>query len=250
MSAIKTVDIECVGYSVKADIYEGNRDGAVLLSLIGRTSKRTKQRYYDFLPHLAKELGITTVIFEYTGHGDSPFNIEELSPAQHFLEVVNVFDWTKTEYPNRKFFVIGSSYGGFLATQLTKYRKFDGLVLRAPAIYRPSDFYTLKKYEDRVATQDFRRNTQQLAKHPLLARASVFEGKVLLVVHEKDELIPKETTDAYERAFEPEVILVKGVTHSLDNATQQQVDDYNQQIFDWFAVNINKSKEVNRGQAK
>src|SRR4051812_26199589 len=127
-----TTDIQCVSYAVKADIYEGNEDGAILLSLIGRTSKRTKQRYYDFLPRLSKELGITTIIFDYTGHGDSPFDIEELSPAQHFLEVITVFDWIKKNYPRREVFVIGSSYGGFLATQLTKYRKFDGLILRAP----------------------------------------------------------------------------------------------------------------------
>jgi pimeloyl-ACP methyl ester carboxylesterase len=238
-----TTDIECVGYAVKADIYEGSDDGAVLLSLIGRTSRRTKQRYYDFLPQLAKELGITSVIFDYTGHGDSPFDIEELSPAQHFLEVITVFDWMKAKYPNRKFFVIGSSYGGFLATQLTKYRKFDGLILRAPALYRPSDFYTLMKNENREATQAFRRDVNALAKHPLLARASQFEGKVLLVVHEKDEQIPKETTDAYANAFEPEVFLVEGVTHSLDNVTPQQVDDYNQKIFDWLSVNIKKEQK-------
>lgn len=234
-----TTDIECTGYSVKADIYEGSDDGAVLLSLIGRTSRRTKQRYYDFLPRLATELGITTVIFDYTGHGDSPFDIKELSPAQHFLEVITVFDWLKAKYPNRKVFVIGSSYGGFLATQLTKYRKFDGLILRAPAIYKPSDFYTLKKNEDREATQAFRRDAEALGKHPLLARASKFEGKVLLVVHENDEQIPKETTDAYANAFKSEVILVKGVTHSLDNVTEQQVNAYNQRIFDWLkATNV------------
>lgn len=229
-----TTDIPCVGYSVKADIYEGSDDGAVLLSLIGRTSKRTKQRYYDFLPRLAKELGITSVIFDYTGHGDSPFDIEELSPAQHFLEVIRVYDWMKQKYPDRKFFVIGSSYGGFLATQLTKYRKFDGLILRAPAIYKPSEFYTLMKNENRDGTQAFRRNADALAKHPLLARASQFGGNVLLVVHENDEQIPKETTDAYANAFKPETILVKGVTQSLDNVSEQQVADYNQKIFNWL----------------
>src|SRR3990167_3116853 len=234
MSTIKTVDIDCTGYSVKADIYEGSKNGAVLLSLIGRTSKRTKQRYYNFLPKLSSKLGITAVIFDYTGHGDSPFEIEDLSPAQHFLEVVKVFDWIKQQYPNRKVFVVGSSYGGFLATQLTKYRSFDGLVLRAPAIYKPSDFYTLKKNEDREATQKFSRDTEALAKHPLLARASKFRGKVLLVVHEKDEQIPKETTDAFANAFKPDVILVKGITHSLDDATPKQIDDYDQNIFDWL----------------
>lgn len=240
MTEPKTLDIDCTGYSVKADVYEGSDKGAVLLSLIGRTSKRTKQRYYDFLPRLANELGITTVIFDYTGHGDSPFDIEDLSPAQHFLEVVKVFDWIKQNYPNRQVFVIGSSYGGFLATQLTKYRHFDGLVLRAPAIYKPSDFYTLKRNEDREATQSFRRDKEALATHPLLARASKFEGKVLLVVHENDEQIPRETTDAYANAFKPEVILVKGVSHSLDNVTEQQVADYNQRIFNWLDENTSK----------
>lgn len=235
---MKTLDIPLNGYAVKADIYEGSENGAILLSLIGRTSRRTKQRYYDFLSSLASELGITSVIFDYTGHGDSPFDIEDISPAQHFLEVIAVFDWIKENYPNRKVFVIGSSYGGFLATQLTKYREFDGLVLRAPAIYKPSDFYTLKKNEDREATQEFRRNAEALATHPLLARASKFKGKVLLVVHENDEQIPKETTDAYANAFKPEVFLEKGVSHSLDNVTEQQVADYNQRIFDWLKKSL------------
>ncbi len=234
---MKTFDIECVGYAVKADVYEGNEKGAVLLSLIGRSSKRTKQRYYDFLPRLAKELGITSVIFDYSGHGDSPFNIENLSAAQHFLEVITVFDWIKEKYPGRQVFVIGSSYGGFLATQLTKYRKFDGLILRAPAIYRPSDFYTLIKNEDRDATQAFRRDVVSLAKHPLLTRASQFEGKVLLVVHRRDEQIPKETTDAYANAFHPDIV-TEDVTHSLDQATQYQIDQYNQNVIDWLKKNV------------
>ncbi len=235
-----TTDIECKGYAVKADIYEGSKNGALLLSLIGRTSHRTKKHYQNLLPRLAEEPGFTSLIFDYSGHGDSPFNIEETRPAQHFLEVITVFDWMKEKYPNRKFFVIGSSYGGFLATQLTKYRKFDGLILRAPAIYKPSEFYTLIKNEDRDGTQAFRHNVEDLKNHPLLARASEFEGKVLLVVHELDEEIPRETTDAYANAFKPEVIPVKGVTHSLDNATEEKVADYNQKIFEWLATNVNR----------
>ena len=233
-----TTDIECKGYAVKAAIYEGSKDGVVLLSLIGRTSRRTKKHYQNLLPRLAEDLGITSVIFDYSGHGDSPFNIEETSPAQHFLEVVTVFDWIKEKYPNRKVFVIGSSYGGFLATQLTKYRKFDGLILRAPAIYKPSEFYTLMKNEDREGTQTFRRDVEALKTHPLLARASEFTGKVLLVVHEHDEEIPRETTDAYANAFSPEIVLIKGITHSLDNATEKQITDYNQKIFEWLAREV------------
>ena len=208
-----------------------------MLNLIGRTSRRDKQRYFNFLPKLARDLGITTVIFDYSGHGDSPFDIEDISPAQQFLEVIEVFDWMKNTFPNRKIFVIGSSFGGFLATQLTKYREFDALVLRAPAIYKPKDFYTKKRDEDRNATDTFRRDVEALSKHPLLARASAFKGKTLLVIHERDEQVPTQTTDAYAQAFKPD-ILRPNVTHSLDDSTPEQIDAYNDAIHAWLERQI------------
>lgn len=235
---MKTLDIECVGYSVKADVYEGSDKGPILLSLIGLTSRRNKEHYTGFLSRLGSELGITTVIFDYTGHGDSPFDVDDLYPAQHFLEVVTVFDWIVKNYPGRKIFVVGSSYGGYMATQLTKYREFEGLILRAPAIYLPVDFYTSYGKRDYEITMAFRKNTAALANHPLLGRAAEFRGKVLLVVHENDEVIPKETTDAYANAFKPEIILAKEITHSLSDATPQQAEDYNQAVFDWLEQTI------------
>lgn len=244
MSKVKTEDIDCKGYSVKADIYEGTKNDHILLSLIGRTSKRTKQRYFDFLPKIAKDLGITAVIFDYTGHGDSPYNIEDLSPAQHFLEVITVFDWIRNKYPKRKIIVIGSSYGGFLATQLTKYRKFEGLILRAPAIYRPIDFYTLKKNEDREATQSFRKDTVALSKHPLFTTAASFGGKTLLVVHERDEQIPIATTDAYAKALKGDLVTFN-VSHSLDQATADEIDEYNNAVLDWIKKLIEKESDEN-----
>ena len=235
---MRTIDLSCVGYSVKTDIYNESGTGPVVLALIGRTSYRKKKRYGELGDKLAERLNATTVVFDYTGHGDSPFNIEDLSPAQHFLEVVTVFDWIVKEYPDRPVVVIGSSYGGFQATQLTKYRKFNGLILRAPAIYKPNAFYTLKKNEDTEATQLFRRDVEALAKHPLLARASSFSGKVMLIVHENDEQIPKETTDAYANAFHPKLYVAEGFPHSLDTVEDVKVEAYNQKMSDWIAKEV------------
>ncbi|MDB5166449.1 MAG: alpha/beta hydrolase [Candidatus Saccharibacteria bacterium] len=231
---MKTLDIDCLGYSVKTDVYEGS-EGPIILSLIGRTSNRKKQAYVDFSERMVREQGAVSVVFDYSGHGDSPFDIADISPAQHFLEVINVFDWMKSEYPDRKVIVIGSSYGGFLATQLTKYRTFDTLVLRAPAIYRPSDFYTKQKDEDKDATMAFRQDADRLSTHPLLARASRFDGGVLLVVHENDENVPKETTNAYAKAFGADVITEHGFSHSLNDATPEQVAAYFEDIYGWLA---------------
>ncbi len=233
----KTLDIACLGYSVKTDMYESGGGNAVLLSLIGRSSNRGKKQYRQLFPKIADELGITTVIFDYSGHGDSPYEIEDICPAQHFLEVISVFDWMKVLYPDRKIFVIGSSYGGFMATQLTKYRAFDGLILRAPAIYKPDDFYTKKRDENRNQTMSLRRDKDALGNHPLLARASHFTGDTLLIIHKHDEEIPVETTDAYATAFKAEVN-IQPVTHSLDNADEDLILAYNHTIYSWLKSKI------------
>lgn len=232
----KTLEIECAGYSVKADWYEGREKSKVLLSLIGWTSNRRK--YIDILSAIVDKTGMSALVFDYSGHGDSPFDINKTRPAQHFLEVIYVFDWLKANYSDTSVTVMGASYGGYLATQLTKYRTFDKLILRAPAIYKPSDFYTLNgeiNSEEGWAAKDaFRRDITALAKHPLLTRASDFKGKTLVVVHENDEQVPKETTDAYIKAFNADTYIAKGLPHSLQSASAEQKSEYQSKISDWL----------------
>ncbi len=76
-----------------------------------------------------------------------------------------------------------------------------------------------------------------------MARAAQFKGKILLVVHENDEQIPKETTDAYANAFKSEAYVAKGFTHSLNDMGDEQIDQYNQKIVDWIKAN-NSSREL------
>jgi predicted alpha/beta-fold hydrolase len=232
VTEIKTFDIECSGYAVKADWYATDNSNEIILSLIGWTSNR--KRYSDILSAVCEKTGMSALVFDYSGHGDSPFDIQTTRAAQHFLEVIYVFDWLKDNYPNAKISVMGSSYGGFLATQLTKYREFDNLILRAPAIYKPSDFYTLRKKEDRESTLIFRRDVEALAKHPLLARASNFRGRTLVIVHENDEQVPKETTDAYISAFNAEKYLAKGFSHSIEDQPNEKLVEYENIISDWL----------------
>jgi alpha-beta hydrolase superfamily lysophospholipase len=232
----KTFEIECTGYSVKADWYETKNTDEIILSLIGWTSNRKK--YNDILSAICTKTGKSALVFDYSGHGDSPFDVSTTRPAQHFLEVICVFDWIKEKYPNAQITVMGTSYGGFLATQLTKYRTFQNLVLRVPAIYKPSDFYTLNgdinSDEGWAAKDAFRRDVEALSKHPLLARVSNFKGKALIVVHENDEQVPKETTDAFTNAFNADVHIAKGFPHSIYNQPTEKVAEYQSAISDWL----------------
>ena len=230
----ETLKMECTGYSVVADWYQGSSTDEIVLCLIGYTSNRKK--YLDRLPGLVQETGMSAMVFEYSGHGDSPFDLATTRPAQQFLEVIYVYDWLKEKYPTSKINVIGSSFGGFLAAQLTSYRPVNKLILRAPAIYQPSDFYTMQKDIDRdYLVKTYRKDSEALANHPLLKRAStIFTGKCLVMVYEHDELIPKETTDAYIKAFNAETYFAVGFPHSLDQVVRENQTNYNQKIHEWL----------------
>jgi uncharacterized protein len=236
----ETIEIKCSGYSIIADWYEGADPRKILLMLPGFTSSRARQK--DFVSAVVKQTGMSAIVIDYSGHGDSPFELKDTRPAQHFLEVICAFDWVKEKCPDAEISVAGSSYGSFLATQLTKYREFAKLVLRAPAIYRPNEFYDLwsVRFSDeegyRKAMDAYRRHAEALAKHPLLARASNFRGKTLVVVHENDELVPSETTNAYISAFDADSFVAKDFTHSVSDSpiNQQQLDEYQSHIADWL----------------
>lgn len=228
----KNLEIPLVAYNLAATLHTSAQPSKhILLSLIGFTA--TKERYSDFLDTFANELGITSLVFDYSGHGESPFLLEKITPAQHFLEVITVFDWLKEQYADHTVTVMGSSYGGYLATQLTKYRTFENLILRAPAIYKPQDFYTTWANLDRNQ-KSIRENPAALAEHPLLKRASKFSGNTLVVVHENDEMVPAPTTDAYQQAFGADTYMATGFPHGLMQVPAAQQTIYKQAIIDWL----------------
>lgn len=234
------IQIQCSGYSIAADWLEGSASDNILVVLPGYSSSKARQRVHAEV--MVEETGTSALVVDLSGHGNSPFDLDETRPAQHFLELIYVFDWVKEHHPDAMVSVSGSSYGGYLAVQLTKYREFANLVLRAPAIYMPSAFYTpwshrtnnLEDYD--ASMQAYRRDKDLLAKHPLLARASEFEGRTLVVVHENDEQVPRETTDAYINAFSADTIIAQGFSHTIDAAVQdpETLLDYQKKIASWL----------------
>jgi len=234
------IKIDCPGYQISTDWYEGRDTSKILIVLPGYSSSKARQKVHA--EAMVQETGTCALVVDFSGHGTSPFELRDTRPAQHFLELINVFDWLRQQYPDATISVSGSSYGGFLAVQLTKYRTFKNLVLRAPAIYKPAAFYDLwstridnKEAYDKAA-RAYRSDSEALAKHPLVGRASAFKGNVLVVVHEKDGVVPTETTAAYINTFNADTITAKGFAHSIDksNMDEGQLQDYQDQISRWL----------------
>lgn len=232
--ANQQIDIPCVGYDVKADFYEGDADIAIMI-YIGFTSN--KSRYKELAGLLNEQLGASVLVLDYSGHGASPFDIDDVCPAQNFLESITAFDLLKAKYPKRQMFVIGTSYGGFMATQLTKYREFDKLVLRVPALYKPHDFYTKWGEYDLIETRhDYRLNAKDLESHPLLKRAADFKGKTLVVTHELDTICPPNSTTPFIKAFQADHWVEPGLGHSFreSGVTEDEAEEYYNKIIDWL----------------
>ena len=227
--------LQCVGYDLNADFYEASED-VVLLNLIGYSSNIAK--YNDFLSYLNEKNNISILTIDYSGHGQSPFDLNDLTPAQNFLEVITAFDWIKYKYPNAKIYVMGASYGGFLATQLTKYREFEKLILRVPAIYKPENFYTTWGEYEIEEGRNYRETAEKLTDHPLLKRASKFSGKTLVVTHELDDVCPLNSTMAFKEAFKAEHYEAKGFKHSFgqSDVAEDQIQEYYKNISDWLKI--------------
>ncbi len=236
-----TFEIACAGYSIKADWYEGENHDEVILVLKGFTSSKSRQTV--FTDYMAGTTGASALVIDYTGHGDSPFDLNDTRPAQHVLEVVYAFDWIRTKYSNAKISVIGNSYGSFLGAHLTHYRTFKQLVLRAPAIYRPEALYDVwsVRFDDehryRQSIEEYRTDPVALRSSPLLdTQHSPFQGRVLVVVHENDEIIPRQTSDGFIEAFNADTYIAEGFNHAVSQSdiSDEQLNNYHEQIANWL----------------
>jgi uncharacterized protein len=212
----KKLSIPCGGYEILADLYEAGTEKVCLL-LHGYASRREHEA--QLAQAIIDGSNATVLVIEYSGHGDSPFRLEDTTPAQHLLEVVHGFDYLRAVYPASEITVMGGSYGGFFAAQLTQYRSFEKLILIAPAIYEPQTFYDT--WSERIQNPDnylktalqYRGDAERLAQHPLFSQLQKYQGKSLVMVHDSDEMIPVQTTDAYIRSLTPTVFIAKGWTH-------------------------------------
>lgn len=231
------VDIQCPAYSIKADTYQGSDDTKVIIVLHGYSSSKQSQ-----VPHakaLAEQTGAHVVALELSGHGNSSIELGATRPAQHLIEVVCAYDWVTAQYPNAAISVSGASYGGFLAANLSQYRTIDALILRAPAIYPPKALYDpwslrladVDGYTKKATT--YRTNTALLAEHSMF-HADVSYQRALVMVHEHDEVVPQQTTDAYINALNADSFIAEGFRHNMKNGTTiPQMEAYHTRVADW-----------------
>ena len=187
---------------------------------------------------LAK-LGYMCLTFDLLGHGSSSGSLETVTLEENISAVVAAYDLLASEKDVDKdaISIVGTSYGGYLASVLTSKRKAKSLVLRVPAIYK-DESRSKSKSSTGLQLLDSSAKKEELSprNNTALRAISEFKNKILLIEAEKDKIIPHETTDLIIKAAKPGKlthVVIHGADHQFSRPEWQE--EFIQLLIDWFS---------------
>lgn len=184
-------------------------------------------------------LGCVCLTFDLRGHAAGRANLASVTRAQNLDDLLAAYDRLVAHrfVDPASIALVGSSYGGYLASIATTLRPVRWLALRAPALYIDSGWETPKLELHRV--QDLVQYRQQrvpAAENRALAACARFRGDALLVESEFDDLIPHAVIASYRDALgETRSLsyrLMKGADHGLTDPVAQQA--YSDVLLHWL----------------
>ena len=175
-------------------------------------------------------LGSVCLTFDLGGHAGTQPLRETVSRDSNLRDLLAAYD-TLAAHPYvdpAAIAVVGSSYGGYLATILTTMRPVAWLTLRVPALYIDTGWelpkLQLHKEQD---LRSYRRSFVAAQTNRALRACADFRGDVLLVESAHDDIIPPEVIRSYREAC----VQTRSLTyrcmgdadHGLSDETSQRV---------------------------
>jgi len=184
-------------------------------------------------------LGCVCLTFDLRGHERTHELRAKVSREQSLDDLLAAYD-RLVSHPavdSDAIAVIGSSYGGYLATILSSMRPVKWLALRVPALYWDADWEMPKQELDRDKLAHYRRSAVTAADNRALAACKEFHGDVLLIESEQDDYVPHATLMSYRSAFEMAhsltYRLVDGADHALSSDLSQSL--YSSMLTNWIS---------------
>lgn len=199
--------ISVAGRELAADLYEADGASTGVLFIHGYESDR--RGYAPRARAVVERLGLTCLTFDLSGHGESP---GPASRERHRQDVVAAYDALATRV--ERIGVCGASYGGYLACVLLGERPAERVLLRAPALY----------------VGEFLRDL--VDPDVALGNLAAFDGPTLVLESARDELIPRESIDAYLRAARHGTHHVLDAGHGLTDPASKAA--FIEEIVGWF----------------
>ena len=187
------------------------------------------QEQYVARARAVAALGCICLTFNLRGHADTRPQFETVSRSTNLRDVEAAYDRlvARRYVDPHAIAVIGSSYGGYLASILTTMRPVRWLALRAPALYMDSGWdlpkLQLRKDQDLVT---YRRNIVPAESNRALRACQAFQGDMLLIESEFDDVIPASVLASFRQASTQTKSLtfrsIKDADHGLTTEDSQR----------------------------
>jgi pimeloyl-ACP methyl ester carboxylesterase len=184
------------------------------------------------------ELGCLCFTFDLRGHAATEPQRNVVTRADALADVLGAYDFLASQemVDRSAIAVVGTSYGGYLATLLTELRPVNWLALRVPALYPDSDWSVPKALLNRQKIRSYRRFFRGASRNRSLRACSRFIGDVLIVESEHDELVPHPAIGSFIAAFRQANSLsyrvIKGADHALRDETCRKA--YHDLLLAWI----------------
>lgn len=198
---------------------------------------RGNQEQYLTRARAIAALGCVCLTFDMRGHGRSSVPYESVTREHSLRDIIAAYDALAGHHGVDKsaIAVIGSSYGGYLAAILTTLRPVRWLGLRVPALYRDEDWDLPKHQLDKQQIAAYRRSRVSSSDNRALRACAGYEGDVLVVESENDDIVPHPVIASYLGAFERTRSLtyrvIAGADHALSTDSTQQA--YTTLLINW-----------------
>ena len=187
-------------------------------------------------------LGCLCFTFDLRGHAATEPMRETVTREQNLADLLAAYDFLAGQPAVDKsaIAVVGSSYGGYLAAILTSLRPVNWLALRVPALYRDEDWDIPKAALDRDDLNTYRQTWLSHSDNRALRACSKFEGDVLIVESECDEIVPHPAVGGYTASFRSARSLtyrmIKGADHAL--SAEKDRAQYNKLLNGWITTMV------------
>ena len=191
----------------------------------------------------ARELaahGCVCFTFDLRGHAQTQALYDVVSREESMRDILAAYDYlaAQSSVDSDSIAVVGASYGGYLAALLTAMRPVKWLALRAPALYRDSEWALPKsRLKLEQGLEQYRRQSVRPDESRALRACLAFTGDVMLIESEHDSLIPHQVIANYREAFisakSTTYRVIAGADHALSDDVSQRA--YSTLLVTWLS---------------
>ncbi len=192
-------------------------------------------------------LGCVCLTFDLRGHARTDAQYETVTREDNLRDVLAAYDIlvSQRSVDPAAIAIVGSSYGGYLAAILSSLRPVRWLALRVPALYKDEDWRAPKRQLDRNELATYRRGPVDATENRALKACAAFEGDVLIVESEHDDIVPHPVianyTAAFGKAHSLTYRVIAGADHGISDERWQQA--YTSLLVTWAAEMVLGARE-------